>query len=93
MKSLEKIRKENIIMTFMGLNFTQPVFRLLAGQTPYEVPSFTIYGTDEKKKQKKFKRILEKNENSFVVIIRDDKAELEDVLFVPSTKEMRITRS
>lgn len=89
MKSLEDIRKNNIVMALMGLNFTRPVFRLLAGQTPYEVPSFTIYGTDEKKRQKKFKRILERNEDSFVVIVRGDKAELEDVLFVPSTKEIR----
>jgi hypothetical protein len=88
MKSLQEVRKNNIAMAFMGLNFTRPVFRLLAGQTPYEVPNFTIYGKDAKKRQKKFKKILEKNEDGFVVIVRGDKAELEDVLFVPSTKEI-----
>jgi len=92
MSGLEEIRKNNILMAAMGLNFVKPVFRLLAGQVPYDVPRYTIYGRDERRRQKKLRRILEKNDNSFVVIVRDDNAELEDILFIPSSKEIELAK-
>ena len=41
------------------------------------------------RKEKRFKRLLEKNSNSFVVIVRGQNTNLEEVLFVPS-KEYRL---
>ncbi len=84
MNSLEEVRKKNFILGWLGINFTTPLFRKLTGQFPFDVKTFTIYGESEKQRNKKFKRILKNNKEGFLLILRDENAELEEVLFVPS---------
>ena len=57
MYSLEEIRINNSIIAFCGLYFTGSLFRKLAGQVPYEVKTFTIYESDDKKKLTVIKKI------------------------------------
>jgi len=83
MKSLEELRKNNLMFAFLGANFVQPLFRKLSAQFPYNVPTYTIYDEDDKRIGKKIKRLIEKNDKSFIVILRDKDAELDEVLFVP----------
>jgi len=83
MKSLEELRKNNLLFAFLGANFVQPLFRKLSAQFPYNVPTYTIYDEDDKRIGKKIKRLIEKNDKSFIVILRDKDAELDEVLFVP----------
>ena len=83
MKSLEELKKNNLLFAFLGANFVQPLFRKLTAQFPYAVPTFTIYDEDNKRIGKKIKKLMEKNDGSFIVILRDNDAELDEVLFVP----------
>jgi uncharacterized protein YukJ len=85
-KKNEKSRgteKNNLLFAFLGANFTHPLFRKLTGQFPYDVPTYTIYDEDDKRIGKKIKKLIEKNDKSFIVILRGNDAELDDVLFVP----------
>jgi hypothetical protein len=85
---LKEVMDNNLLLAFAGANFTNSAFRRLAAQYPYEVAVYTIYSMDNKKKDKKFKKLLDQSDDPFVVIVRDENAHLEDVLFVPS-KEKR----
>lgn len=87
MDTLEKIRINNSIIAFCGINFIQPLFRKLAGQFPYDISTYTIYGSDEKKKQRKLKKIMTRDDDSFLLVVRGDKAELEEVVFIPSKQD------
>jgi hypothetical protein len=75
-------------LAFAGANFTNPAFRRLSAQYPYEVAIHTIYSMDDKKKDKKLRKLLSQNDDSFILIVRGENARLEEVLFVPS-KEKR----
>jgi hypothetical protein len=87
--TLSGIRSNNIFLSCIGINFVNPVFRLFSGQFPYDdLESYTIYSHDNKRKEKSFKKLLDKNENPFLVIIRGHNSVLEQVLFVPP-KEQR----
>lgn len=84
MHSLAEVARRNFSFACVGSNFITPLFRELTGQFPYEVNKYTIYGLSSKQRNKKLNRILSKDKDSFVVILRDEMANLEDVLFVPS---------
>lgn len=86
--TLAEIRDNNMLISCLGINFVNPVFRLFSAQFPYNVESFTIYSIDDRKKEKSFKKLLDRNSNPFLLIVRGQDAELEEVLFVPS-KEHR----
>jgi hypothetical protein len=86
MESLSEVARKNFILANLGADFTTPLFRQLSGQFPFEVNKYTIYGRTAKQRNKKFNKILEKDKESFVLIVRDDNANLEDVLFVPSVE-------
>jgi hypothetical protein len=88
MLRLKDVMDNNLLLAFAGANFTNSAFRRLTAQYPYEVTIYTIYNMDDKKKDRKFRRLLNQSEDPFIVIIRDENARLEDVLFVPS-KEKR----
>ena len=88
MKDLSEVVINNRILTFIGANFIDPLFRKLTGQFPQNVRTFTIYDQDEKKIERKIKSILKKTDEPIVFVIRDDKDSLEEVLFVPSTKDL-----
>ncbi len=88
MVRLKEIMDNNLLLAFAGANFTNPAFRRLSAQYPYEVTIHTIYSMDDKKKDKKLRKLLSQNEDSFILIVRDENARLEEVLFVPS-KEKR----
>jgi|GEM_PF-2064431 hypothetical protein len=78
----------NLLLSCLGVTFVNPTFRVLTAQYPYEVTVFTLCHQDEKKKERSFKKLLDQNQQPFIVIVRGGNAQLEDVLFVPS-KEQR----
>ena len=81
--NLDELRKNNLLLSFMGANFVQPLFRKLTAQYPFDVPTFTIYDEDEKRIGKKIKKLISKVNRSFIIILRDKDANLDEVLFVP----------
>lgn len=84
MFTLNDVRKQNMLLAAAGINFGETFFRKLAAQHPQKVDKFTISTSDEGKREKKFKKLIQKNHNDFVLIFRNDQAELEEVLFVPA---------
>ena len=87
METIEEVRANNMLISLMGINFVNPVFRRIAGQLPYELPKHTIFEADEKKKALRFKKICKTKKDPFLLIIRDDRSNLEEVLFVPSRED------
>ncbi len=83
MKTIEEVVKNNFLLALSSINFTDSFFRGLAGQFPYEVATYTIYETDEKKMQKKFNKILNDSDEPFLIILRKQNTELGEILFVP----------
>lgn len=89
MPGLAELRRNNFLISLAGANFVSPLFRRLTAQCPENVTHFTIYGEDDKIREKKFRKLLKRNKNScFILILRDDDAELQEVLYVPSEKNI-----
>lgn len=87
METIEEVRTNNMLISLLGINFINPVFRRIAGQLPYELPKLTISEADEKKKEMKFKKLCKEKKEPFLLIIRDEEANLEEVLFVPAREK------
>lgn len=87
MKSLKEVRVNNLNFALAGSIFVNPVFRWVTAQYPYDVRVHTFYGHDLKKIEKKLKKLIDNQSEPFIFIIRDENAELEDVLFVPYEKK------
>jgi hypothetical protein len=90
MKSLKEVAEANFFLALAGVTFSNPAFRRLTGQLPYNVQVHTIFADDEAKIEKKFKRLITQSEDPFIFVVRDVTAHLKEVLFVPS-KEKRET--
>ncbi len=84
MSALAEIRLRNLFLAYSGVNFVWPFFRKLMAQMPVNVNKYTIYSSSKEKRENEFKNILKKEKGSFVLILRDDNAVLDEVLFVPS---------
>jgi hypothetical protein len=89
MKTLKETVFNNIMLSLIGINFTNPFFRRIAGQFPYEVPTLTISESDDKEREKLFKQICKEQKESFILVIRNNEADLENILFVPSPDEFK----
>jgi len=87
MKSLEEVWINNVRLALNGFTFVNPVFRELTAQFPAHVNKYTFYGQDPKKIEKRLKRLMDKEKSPFVFIIRDEKADLDDVIFIPYEKD------
>ncbi len=89
MPTLTELKRNNWVIALAGANFISPLFRRLTAQSPEDVNYFTIYGQSDKAREKKFRKLLKKNKNNnFILILRDDDAELQEVLYVPSEKDL-----
>ena len=86
MGALSEIRNQNIFLSIAGANFINPLFRLLSAQLPANVNKYTIYGHSDEERERKFKKLLKKEKDCFVLILRDSNADLEEVLYIPSEK-------
>jgi len=86
MLSLKKVLEDNLIFAFAGANFTNPIFRELTGQLPYEIKIHTIHSKEEKKVEMKFRKLLDESDEPFIFIVRGKNARLKEVLFVPVPK-------
>ncbi len=88
MITLAEHNRNNAMLALMGITFTNPFFRRMAGQYPYEVPVYTIYEDDDHKEASlKIAKLYRREQKSFCVIIRGKGAELEDILFLPNLEE------
>ena len=87
MRSLAEHMLNNATLALMGVTFINPFFRRMAGQLPFEIPTYTLYIDDDTNASLEIAQIQKDKRKSFVVVIRDQNAQLEDVVFVPNADE------
>lgn len=80
MKTLLQVKNNNLKLALNGITFVNPFFRKLTDQKPYDIKQITV---DKKNIEKKLQKIIKKYSEPLVVIVRDDRYELEDVFFIP----------
>lgn len=89
MRSLAEHALNNATLALMGVTFVNSFFRRMAGQLPTEIPSYTVYLDDKSDARLEIAEILKDEPKSFVVVIRDQNAQLEEVIFVPNADECK----
>lgn len=74
----------NILAAFNGVVFSNPFLRKAFGQYPYDIQTLTF---TEKSFRKQLLKAINNRKEPFVAIIKDDDGDIQDILFVPITKE------